>query len=118
MPHLSVPDISAVNWPALQQVAEDLTPEPKSLCRDIATAPNAIQAGFKGVVFDKDNTLTLPFEMQARCRYSLQSAAWPQAHSLAGRAETLGVFSSVQAHVQGRRRCSVFKLGWPEAVRP
>ncbi len=42
IPHLSVSDISVVNWERLKQ------------------------AGFKAVVFDKDNTLTKPFEMQVR----------------------------------------------------
>ena len=37
LPHLSVPNISYVNWPALRR------------------------AGFEGCVFDKDNTLTEPY---------------------------------------------------------
>jgi Mitochondrial PGP phosphatase len=37
MPHLSVPDISVVDWDAIRA------------------------AGFEGCVFDKDNTLTLPY---------------------------------------------------------
>lgn len=39
MPHVSVPDIRWVNWPALRA------------------------AGFKGCVFDKDNTLTQPYAL-------------------------------------------------------
>jgi len=40
LPHLSVQDIRTINWPALKA------------------------AGFKGVVFDKDNTLTRPFALE------------------------------------------------------
>ncbi|KAJ7540767.1 hypothetical protein O6H91_10G029700 [Diphasiastrum complanatum] len=43
LPHVSVPDISWVNWSVLRH------------------------CGFKGVVFDKDNTLTAPY----------QSSVWP-----------------------------------------
>lgn len=42
VPHLSIRDIRAVNWEALQGV------------------------GFKGVVFDKDNTLTEPFSLEVQ----------------------------------------------------
>lgn len=37
MPHMDVPDIRSINWHALKA------------------------AGFKGCVFDKDNTLTVPY---------------------------------------------------------
>ncbi|KAG1666437.1 hypothetical protein FOA52_015107 [Chlamydomonas sp. UWO 241] len=40
VPHVSVTDIRTVNWPALKE------------------------AGFKGVIFDKDNTLTRPFALE------------------------------------------------------
>lgn len=52
MPHLSVPDIRSIDWAALSA------------------------AGFKGVVFDKDNTLTAPFslEVEPRLRASLAAA--------------------------------------------
>ena len=39
IPHLSVPNISHVDWPALKK------------------------AGFEGAVFDKDNTLTEPYSI-------------------------------------------------------
>ncbi|RRT82688.1 hypothetical protein B296_00019489 [Ensete ventricosum] len=39
LPHLSVPDIRWVDWPALRRL------------------------GFRGVVFDKDNTLTAPYSL-------------------------------------------------------
>jgi phosphatidylglycerophosphatase GEP4 len=40
LPHVSVPDISWIDWPALKA------------------------AGFKACVFDKDNTLSVPFALE------------------------------------------------------
>lgn len=49
IPHLSVPSIASINWRALRAV------------------------GFKGVVFDKDNTLSQPYAMEVRV-YSVGNA--------------------------------------------
>ena len=42
LPHLDISSIAVLNWKA------------------------AVASGFRGVVFDKDNTLTLPYELQAQ----------------------------------------------------
>ncbi|WOK91846.1 hypothetical protein Cni_G00537 [Canna indica] len=47
LPHISVPDIRSVDWPALRRL------------------------GFRGVIFDKDNTLTAPYSL----------ALWPSLSS-------------------------------------
>jgi len=69
LPHLSVTDITEVNWDRLKQ------------------------AGFKGVVFDKDNTLTRPFQLQVepkllsaveRCRLAFGSAGMALLSNSAG----------------------------------
>ncbi len=51
IPHLSIPDITSLNWSALRS------------------------AGFKAVVFDKDNTLTRPFELQVSMSCTAHRAA-------------------------------------------
>lgn len=64
MPHLDVPDIRAIDWQALKVHTRGNTSLPLNVqcaLHGVCSTHPTQAIGFKGCIFDKDNTLTAPY---------------------------------------------------------